>query len=117
MKSKLEIIDETVAYYSEDTSRRATVGPRCLYQTLDGRKCAVGRYMISPPTTCCGTVGGLEREYGPINDLLKDEYRGHSIYFWRDLQRLHDDSIYWDTNRLSEAGEKEVVRLKNKYSK
>jgi hypothetical protein len=58
MKTKIEIIDEVVAYYSEDLTRRSRVAPTvlyapndpgyyCKYATADGtdRHCAVGRYL------------------------------------------------------------------------
>lgn len=55
MKTKLEIIEETAAYYCEDPSRRAynrvnmfAFEPTCQYITLDGRRCAVGRYLLNP---------------------------------------------------------------------
>lgn len=46
MKTKLEIIEETVQYYSEDVTRRASDSSGvCEYYTFDGRMCAVPVYI------------------------------------------------------------------------
>lgn len=47
----VEIINETVAYYSEDTSRRGITYTgfgdlKCVYITAGGQMCAVGRCLI-----------------------------------------------------------------------
>lgn len=99
-KTKLEIINETVEYYSADPSRRGTNGSTCEYLTLFGQMCAVGRCMINPK----GKEGGVTELGTGFQLMLKKEYRGHSIDFWQDLQGFHDSSWYWDEKGLTRRG-------------
>lgn len=113
MKTKLEIIEETVNYYSEDTSRRAFNGSGCEYLMEDGRNCAVGR---------CFTEDGLSNfgncrtcfDYDMI-PYLKEEYRIDDYDFWCDLQELHDTNAFWNDNGLTKGGEAKVKGLKLLY--
>jgi hypothetical protein len=115
-KTKLEIIDETVKFYSKNTERRAKKNGLCSYLNEDGNKCAVGR--------CAKNPGELSN--GPFNEVIEDltdeeiflpRYRGHDKEFWNDLQSLHDSDGYWDYNSLSKCGERRVGNLKNKWAK
>jgi len=113
IKTKKEIIDETVAYYCEDVSRRALRSGNCCYITDDGRMCAVGR---------CLTQEGLEQynncTFGYNNEMLpylKEEYQIDDDYFWEDLQYLHDKKWYWDDIGLTKQGEEYVELLHSKY--
>lgn len=94
MKTKTKIINETVAYYSEDTSRRAVALGACFYYGNGGRMCAVGRCLIDPKA-----IQKLIKEKGygdtdivtlaSVTDFqssLKEEYRGHDVNFWESLQ-------------------------------
>lgn len=114
MKTKLEIIDETVDFYSEDVNRRAVRdGGNCEYLTDDGKMCAVGR---------CFTKEGLLRykdELGGFNKYmmhhLKEEYRIEDDQFWSDLQYLHDMNRHWDENGLNENGKEYLCRIKRDH--
>lgn len=104
-----EIIIETLQYYLEDPSRRAVSTPaeagKCKYLTEDGRRCAVGRCLVSnlegvDLTTLITDVHGLNAELqdvllGGLEGALKPEYRGHSIKLWTMLQQMHDDYALW----------------------
>ena len=113
MKSKKEIIEETVAYIQ--ANGRAvelyvgTTRTTCKYLTKDNKMCAVGRCLIDPESAPTGTV---VRFFPRLDSLLKPEYRGHPLVFWTDLQRLHDTTAHWDVcdgeTRLSEEGKKWV---------
>jgi hypothetical protein len=119
MKTKTEIINETAAYYSEDTSRRALtfnssgIVTGCSYLTNDNKMCAVGR---------CFTKEGLE-EFGshagyfnmPMISLFKEDYQIEDNFFWSDLQRLHDNSHNWNKDGLTEQGKEFVQYLLNVY--
>jgi hypothetical protein len=115
MKTKHQIIDETVAYYSEDTKRRAVVGYACHYfQKETGNMCAVGMCAIDPQEldgSCYFAALKLSDE-----EIFKPEYRGHSVEFWGELQALHDTNTHWDENGLTPAGEEYVKKLKEKHS-
>lgn len=109
-KTKLEIIDETVAFYSKDPINRRSVNEdhRCMYKGPDGKRCAFSR--------CCdeNKIDGLvEGKAAPKNpdDFLKEEYHGHSPYFWKLIQTLHDDSYNWTATGLSEYGIQKLLEI------
>lgn len=108
-KTMLEILDETVKYYSEDTSRRgfSNVGI-CEYLTRDGKMCGVGRCMKNPTIKMRGAVTEMML-YGytgsgriiSLEDELKPEYKGHPINFWVSIQILHDGAEHWNASGLT----------------
>lgn len=123
MKTKLDIINETVEYYSTVSNRSVVLNGNtevieCCYLSENNKKCAVGR--------CANDTGiaVLHQNEGKtvnsitdtLDSLLKEEYRGHDIYFWKDLQRLHDANYHWDNEGgLSFQGVQQVKTLKQKY--
>lgn len=114
MKSKIEIINETVEYYSGDTSRRAlNRNGFCTYLTRDGKMCAFGRCCINPEylNTIRGTVLDLKTYLGDLDEVLREEYRGHSAHFWREIQLLHDTHSFWGKDELTPDGRKKVEQL------
>jgi hypothetical protein len=52
-----------------------------------------------------------------IDDLLKDQYKGHPIEFWQDVQELHDGFYldYWDNSGITDLGMQRLQELKEKY--
>jgi len=118
----LDLLDETVKFYSEDPSRRA-VGRNensqtiCRYRTEDGRKCAVGRCLETYDPKI--ESWSVDRKYStePSEFIVKEEYffekyRGFDRSFWTELQLFHDGISYWDKKGLNENGEKEVSRIR-----
>lgn len=117
--SKLEILEETVKYYSEDTNRRALdIDSSCLYNTEDGRYCAVGRcFNEEYKSTAEKLYSGKLVEHIPnLEYKLEPQYKGHEIEFWTKLQRLHDDDDNWDENGLSTDGEAKVNHIKEIFN-
>lgn len=119
MKTKLEIIEETVAFYSKDPSKRAinpanSPDPTCVYLTKDGRKCAVGRYMLHPEMYE-GSIRHLVDYKGFKQENLVEEVQGHDWSFWEELQLLHDSVYNWHSLGMSAIGEKRVNHLIKKY--
>jgi len=118
-KTKLEIIEETVAAYNTET--RAIEDGDCCYETSDGKHCAVGRCMTKAALKkyggIFGSVNQLAADSGEkgLQSVLSPAYRGHDITFWMDLQGLHDLPIYWGKNGISGLGNIEVKRLKKKH--
>lgn len=120
MKTKLEIIEETAAFYSEDTSRRA-LHPNillreelvCAYLTDNAKMCAVGRCCENP-----GDIpnGNIDDEYVASSVKFKTEYQGHGFDFWRELQVFHDKSIHWNETGLSKQGQDFLQKLKTFYA-
>jgi hypothetical protein len=121
MKTKIEIINETVKYYSQDVNRRA-YDPRygCVYLTSTGKMCAVGRCLINPSKGFIGSVSSFSRADNTPVDLeteLKPEYRGHGLQFWNVVQALHDNSYYWCNTGLTSAGTAFYKSHLKKYAK
>ncbi len=115
MKTKLEIIQETVEAYT-DANNRGTSSWGYEYVTEDGRKCAAGRCMVAPELYC-GSIDSLAlKNHGsnvPFSDeLFLPEYRGHSREFWQDIQSLHDSDINFVDGTWSELGKLRIEALK-----
>jgi hypothetical protein len=114
--SAVEIINETVEFYSADTNRRSTDDSGyCFYAGEKGKKCAYSR--------CCKEgVYKLEYENNTVHnlpiaadELVEKRYKGHSNVFWAQLQSLHDSSRNWNKKGLSEDGKKCVDLLLERY--
>lgn len=120
MKTKLEIIEETAAFYNSENRAYDEQDATCYYQTADGKQCAVGRCMMEPSkyawNTSQGGAGAESLLETNGDDILKPEYRGHDTGFWQDVQRLHDYIDNWDKNGLTEDGKKHKESLIRKYS-
>lgn len=120
MKTKLEIIEETVRYYSEDPSRQSKnhSNGACYYLSPDGKKCAFGRCCIDPKVTWSGPVYHIfdreTRQEIHYEDALMPEYRGHGYVFWKELQNLHD--LMLDGTGFTKDGQKEIHRMKEYYN-
>jgi hypothetical protein len=125
MKTKLEILNEIVNYYSEDTNRRAVEGESCVYITPDNRRCAVGM-CLTDPTLMTGNkainddsfiLEEDDNEFKPdILDLFKPEYQIDDVSFWAKLQTLHDTKMYWDDKGLTSEGQMLYNQLKEIYT-
>ena len=119
MKSKKEIIEETVAYIQANgravRSSAVTQAEMCAYFTTSGKMCAVGRCLIDPESARQGTVGCFPN----FESALKPEYRGHTINFWSDLQRLHDEKDNWHTMngeiKLTKMGRRAVQHMLEEF--
>jgi hypothetical protein len=130
MLTKLEILEETIAYYSEDVSRRAiyteviTDGdedyeePQCYYESPDGKHCAAGRMMTEEFLNSKYLIEGtsitslIDASSIPV---FKPEYQGHNNKFYTELQRLHDADHNWDSNGLTELGRQKVESIKEEF--
>jgi len=124
MKTKLEILNEIVNYYSEDTKRRAVEGVSCVYITPDNRRCAVGM-CLTDPSLIKGNkainddffmLDEDENQFkAEVLSLFKPEYRINDINFWSNLQSLHDTKMYWDDKGLTSEGQMLYNQLKEIY--
>lgn len=119
--NKVEIIEMVANHYN--LGNRSTSGTGCMYRTDDGRMCAVGMCMNVAAIDKYGNyVGSISEISGKINNgaegldlIFKEEYRGHDVSFWDDLQSLHDYRYYWTLEGLSEDGKEKVEQLIRKY--
>jgi len=117
MKTQTEIVIETIQFYLADpVARRAKTraGYSCHYaMPLEpSRRCAVGRCMtekaIKEFGSYLGGVNQLIEDHGPLDTLLREEYRGHSQEFWFSLQVLHDEDCYWTADDAATLRRKSV---------
>lgn len=119
MKTKLEVIEETYKYYSEDPSRRSlSETGECLY-IGDGKRCAFSRCCNEEDEKDLQQYEGMGADE-PLNglgyDILKPEYRHEDEIFWCDLQRFHDDDKNWNKKGLTSIGIRKYDNLKSQYS-
>jgi hypothetical protein len=129
MKSKLQIIEETVQVYSNPANRAVKLrSGACYYHSLkNDKRCAVGR-CFQPDVKIRHTYtdtpeceyeqcyfAELVDEIANLEELLKPEYRGHELAFWMDLQKFHDDASNFTDCGLSIRGELFIQTLKEKY--
>jgi hypothetical protein len=113
MKTKIEIIEETAAYYNLG-NRSVTKSGRCYYNGPDGKQCAFARMCIDPTQLKEGLFAGNQLHvFG--EEILKPEYRGHSLLFYDALQWLHDNQKNWTYDGLSEWGKHKVAEMKNRW--
>jgi len=116
----LELIEETVAYYSEDTSRRGVnAGGDCEYKTGRGQMCAVGRCLmkktdVGPFNVSLGVVD-LFSDYGGAT-LFQVKYRKIEPNLWVDLQLFHDRPLNWDEQGLTKRGEGVLADIKRNHT-
>lgn len=125
----LEVLEDTVKFYSEDTSRRALdENGSCLYTNKENNHCGVGRCLTDKALKVLGdsTIGvryllyveqdGLLeslRGLSPGLHNLKEEYRHLSDRrFWNAIQQFHDNSDYWNIEGLTEKGQNKVEIIK-----
>lgn len=112
--TKLEIVNETVAFYNADVTKRSIdEQDDCLYNGYDGNRCAIGRCMVDAlkeqGMELKGNRGGFQnlaiQNDLTLDEILEERYRGHEHDFWVKLQQLHDDSTFWDNAGLNADGE------------
>lgn len=125
-KTVSQIIIETVEYiekngrgvytYFDEVNKEQV--QRCAY-FYEGKMCAVGRCMINPQNWGTEDINpifiGYFDEY--FDEELKEEYRGHSLVFWCDLQSLHDKDTHWDNNKITQVGLEWIHTLYVSYCK
>ena len=125
-----EILKDTIDYYRKDPEGRRAVDNSgdCLYTTVDGRHCAIGRHMRPEFQTTefdenngVG-VNGLDKD---IDYYLTSNVLGLDEFFWRDLQDMHDIVGNWyrgplkeiACNGLSEIGRERYVAMQDRIAR
>lgn len=137
--TELEIIDETVEYYSKHP-RAVKENNYCTYLDEEGNKCAVGRcidpelfeefneylvdlfeesfetYYLKSKDPKSEVLWRISVEnIKNLDKFLLKPYKGKDSHFWSRLQTLHDLDSYWREDGLSKEGEFYVRRLKSYY--
>ena len=116
IKTKLEVIRETVDYYSKDVTRRSMNGSDCMYVSSDGKNCAFSRCCADPSSLKSYEGYGASQVIDKFGfECLKPEYMIEDKSFWNELQALHDIKSNWNETGLTDEGRKYVAELENKY--
>ena len=119
--TKIDIINETVAFYSADVKRRSLNEKEdCSYNGKNGTHCAVGRCLLPIYHDLGDKLPSNDWDFEGLftankckdhNEMLQEQYRGHDLFFWNSLQSLHDTKNYWDAIGLTVAGEQYLQQL------
>ena len=123
--TKSEILEETIEFYTTDPSRRSLDDAgSCVYNAGTAQHCAVGR-CLTPFFQEQGrklkfNVMGFEDfvdyyGYTSHDEALQEQYQGHDMQFWVNLQYFHDTKKFWNETGLTAEGEEQMKFLINKY--
>lgn len=126
--SMVQIIDETIKFYGDDTTRRSKRGNGdkvgdnvCAYNGADGKHCAVGRCLtkealkLNPDRHDDTNVGSVWSTIELLDHDLQPQYRGHSIQFWESLQGLHDGDANWNARGMTDIGRRNALGLMSRF--
>ena len=121
--SKLEILLETVDFYSSDTSRRGITSTGCMYNGENGTHCAFGRCMLPKyqkqgeklKYNEASVIQFLSKTNKKIDDVLQEKYQGHELHFWNSIQIFHDSKENWDKSGVTFEGELAINRIIETY--
>lgn len=117
----MDLLLDTVKFYTTKGNSRALRGISCQYLTDDGYKCAVGRFIREE---CYNdSIEGRDALclLGDGDEILVDSHRGFDPNFWGDLQTLHDMKYNWEEDlfnkgvtRLTEEGKEAAMDIRIK---
>lgn len=123
----IEIVDETIKYYTKEGNSRAIEDTKCQYNSKDGDHCAIGRCLL-PKYQKLGTkLKGNNEELNVLASLhgvkfdkmLQMKYRGQPKALWETLQVFHDTNPYWykKKHKLTKLGMTQIKELKKVLKK
>ena len=123
--TKLEILEENRAAYSNPANRAINNDYGCEYLTEDGRMCGIGRCMKEPGLfhgfIHCLSLKANYLDADPSvvfsDRLLKPKYHGHSMEFWNSIQMWHDSNDNFTKTEISEEGERAYQKLVERWCK
>lgn len=129
-EQKLQLLKETVAYYSKDTKRinageLAECGIRvCCYSgtTLDNDSegCAIGRLLSLELRQFLDSEYVLNQKSSGLKNIfihLPEDIKAYGKEFLFQLQILHDDVRNWNEKGLTPIGKGKVTRMKTSINK
>lgn len=110
-KRRLAFMDEAVAYYSTDVTRRAKYGilNHCLYKTKDGKKCMIGRYISDENYDV--KLENLTIHNERIQKSIPKNILELGVEFLHRMQLLHDHDHFWNKDGLTEQGKLELKTI------
>lgn len=123
IQSELELLNETVEYYSANPARRCVTHSACYYSPEKAGKpglsegCAIGR-KLDPQTRLIFDsqgLGGISRilKRKDLVAMLPESLRLMEEKFLVMVQSLHDNDEFWTESGISEKGTEEVERIKD----
>lgn len=114
-KEMLRVLTNTKNFYNKNPNKRAVNDYGiCAYETSDGCRCAVGRFLTKRDLKHLYEEG-LIIAAGPEdiqNEVKSKIFHRLPIEFWENLQSFHDLGKYWDNNGITEEGLQEYERIK-----
>ena len=122
-----ELVDETVAYYSNNPRSLVTNGiggSACRYAGPNGERCAAARLCDESATDLEAMDSQDQCAWTDVHHMatLKPEYAHFTIEQIFDLQNLHDRDWYWlnpfgdrSAKGLTDKGEQFVKKIKANY--
>lgn len=118
---RLEFLEDTVKYYSEDITRRSfrslIGGSQCLYRKKENgvtKYCAIGRHIpMKTDLENCNTYA-VEELYNL--GLLPSKLKKLGLKFLEQIQSLHDKSENWNQKGLTGSGLGQVEFIKQKWN-
>ena len=126
---RLNFLNDTIEYYSENINRRCTDEyGNCYYNPASVGKeeisegCAIGRHLSKELKEkldkLFGSEGAIEEVYEDVlvdNEDFPSDLISLGLVFLRDIQLLHDYHTHWKVGGLTELGELRVSLIKNQY--
>lgn len=119
--TKLEFLEDTVAYYSEDVNRRCRGAVNCYYSPKNADKigisegCAIGRHLKDSLKEKLDDTEESGVNTTVIFNKLPKKLRQLGQDFLTDIQILHDLQVYWNSKGLTKAGKEYYKAIKQKY--
>lgn len=119
-EQKIELVWDTVNYYSENpVERRCKSNVGYVYSPTNANKpnsegCAVGRLLTNELKIKLDNVGMMGAAgVGSIFHELPDDIRAYGQYLLESLQGLHDLDDNWTPDGISDEGEEYVKKIIN----
>lgn len=119
-EEQLALLEETVAYYTEDVMLRCVLPNGCRYsgdsvERPNSNGCAIGR-LLTPELRLRLDRIHPNRPVSVVWDHLPDDVKAFGLDYLRELQSLHDRPENWDDNGLSETGQKQYGVIKSRIN-
>jgi hypothetical protein len=117
LKTKMrKVLNDTVAFYSKNTNRRATSRGGCLYYDKDhNNKCAIGRLLNDTDMKFLKATEQLSNT--SIDDIFDDlttkKLKELPMNFLMDLQGFHDEDDNWDEKGITLQGKDIINQIKH----
>lgn len=110
-------LEKALQPYLDDPSRRSIstnlADPTCMYRGPGGRKCIIGQFI--PDEQYYTGLECLQVWQWEVLDVLPQEIVSLGSDFLREVQNLHDGSMYWNKTGLTETGREYLNQIIKEY--